>query len=98
MLAEHVAKGHCSKKAIEKILFRKQRWIDLQEDLVVIEGRLQDLNKWMFNLCADRKNIDYFCDMLVLQHQQVYFNFLNSLETTLNVYRENNNDEYFAKV
>lgn len=40
ILAEQVAKGHCSRKAIEKILYRKQRWIDLQEDLLTIEKRL----------------------------------------------------------
>lgn len=52
----------------------------------------------MFNLPQERRNISYMCDMLVLQHQQAFFHFLNSLETTINVYREMQNDEYFAKI
>lgn len=34
ILKEAMAKGNCSKRAIERILQRKKRWIDLQEDLV----------------------------------------------------------------
>jgi hypothetical protein len=36
--------------------------------------------------------------MLVLQHQSIFYHFLNGLENILELYRDKENDEYFSKV
>lgn len=98
VMQEHVTKGDCSKRAIEKILHRKDRWIGLQEDMATVKSKLEELNRWMVGLPYERKELPFLCDMLTLQHQATYYHFLNSLESILTVYRDNGNDEYFAKV
>lgn len=35
--------------------------------------------------------------MMILQHQKTFFHFLGSLESILQIYGENGNDEYFTK-
>ena len=97
MLNEAFAKGYCSKRAIERILHRKKRWIDLQEDLLSIKTKMEEVNNWMVKLPHERKNLGYLCDMLVLQHQYSYYKFLYSLEYITKIYRVNQNDEYFNK-
>jgi hypothetical protein len=47
VLNEAFAKGYCSKRAIERILHRKKRWIDLQEDLLSIKTKMEEVNNWM---------------------------------------------------
>ena len=66
--------------------------------MVQIRDKMQNLNTWMRKLPYERKNLGYLCDMLVLQHQSVYYQFLNGLENILDIFREKQNDEYFGKV
>ena len=47
VMQSQIAKGACSKRAIERILYRKKRWIDLQEDMLSIKTKLQEVNRWM---------------------------------------------------
>ena len=51
---------------IERILYRKKRWIDLSEDMNQIRDKMLNLNTWMRKLAYERKNLGYLCDMLVL--------------------------------
>jgi hypothetical protein len=87
-LEEQISKGTASKRVIERILERKKRWIDLSEDMMQIRDKMQNLNTWMRKLPYERKNLGYLCDMLVLQHQSVYYQFLNGLENILDIFRE----------
>jgi hypothetical protein len=87
-LEEQISKGTASKRVIERILERKKRWIDLSEDMMQIRDKMQNLNNWMRKLPYERKNLGYLCDMLVLQHQSVYYQFLNGLENILDIFRE----------
>ena len=66
ILQEQLSFGNASQKVIERILYRKTRWIDLAEDLRNIKDRLDLINNWMRKLPGDRKKFYYICDMLVL--------------------------------
>jgi DMSO/TMAO reductase YedYZ heme-binding membrane subunit len=56
--------------------------------MMQIRDKMQNLNTWMRKLPYERKNLGYLCDMLVLQHQSVYYQFLNGLENILDIFRE----------
>jgi hypothetical protein len=59
---------------------------------------MKRLETMVQKLTSERRNIDYICDLMTLQHQCSFYTFLNGIENMLEYYLDKENDECFYKM
>lgn len=90
-------------KVIKSLDRQKKAWNNLESDIDSIAKKLRQMEAQCHGLTAEKRNINYLNELMVLQHQATYYTFLNGLEDQISSYLEKDkepykSDEYFYKL